>query len=114
MTEHEQQEGGKKKGGGIFRTAWISVEYLSYHFAKGVGDNLRVMQRDANLFLGAAFTILGLLNWSSGKYCDGNTADYLSCTRPTAYYYFSAPMIALVLLGAMLILVWFVKNRRAK
>lgn len=115
MTEQEHQEEGRgERRAGIFRTAWLSLEYIAFHLAKAIGENVRVMRREVNLFLGSALSILGLLNWSTGKYCDGNTADYLSCTRPTAYYYYGWFSVTLVLVGVMLLLVWFVRNRRSK
>lgn len=114
MTGQEHQEEGGSRSRGILRAVWISIEYIAYHIAKAFGENLRTMRKEMNLFLGAALTVLGMLNWSTGKYCDGNTADYLSCTRPTAYYYYSWFSVTLVLIGVLLVLVWFVRNRKSK
>ena len=94
------------------RTVWASIEYLSYMAAKSVGETLSIMRKEAGLFTGTTVLLLGLLNWSSNKYCDGNTADYLSCTRPNTYYYYGGFEIALIIAGVLLILVWYVKNRR--
>ena len=107
----ESKEGGRRN---IAQTFWVSVEYVSYHFARACADNIRIMRKEGNLFAGAGLVLLGLLNWSSGKYCDGNTADYLSCTRPNTYYYYGAFQIALIILGVFLVLVWYVKNRQTK
>jgi hypothetical protein len=96
----------------MLKKVWISFEYLSVTFAEAIGGRLRAMWAELDLFLGALLLLLGLLNWSSGKYCDGNTADYLSCTNPATYYYYNALEIGLIVLGALLILVWFVKNRQ--
>jgi hypothetical protein len=74
------------------------------------GMYLRTMLFEFELFLGTALALIGVLGFESGKYCDGNTADYLSCTHPTTYYYFNVVDIALVVLGACLVLVW-VLNR---
>jgi hypothetical protein len=71
----------------------------------------RLMRKEMELFLGTLFLIVGALNFDSGKYCDGNTADYLSCTRPAVYYYFDALDVVLVVLGVFLLLLWRVKNR---
>ncbi len=114
MSEISHKEGARVKKGNIFRTAWISIEYVVFHFMNGLGETLRVMRRDANLFLGATLALLGLLNWSIGKYCDGNTADYLSCTRPEAYYYYGWFEIVLIIVGVLLVLAWYAKNRREK
>ncbi len=114
MTEQEHQKERKGGAGRIFRTTWLSLEFIAFHLAKALGENVRVIRREVNLFLGSALSILGLLNWSTGKYCDGNTADYLSCTRPTAYYYYGWFSITLILVGVTLLLVWYVRNRRSK
>ncbi len=116
MTEHKETtgEGKKRSVKGIAHTTWITVEYLSVRVAEALGVNVRIMREEADLFVGATLTLLGLLNWSSSKYCDGNTADYLSCTRPTTYYYYGWFEIALVILGTLLVLVLFVKNRRSR
>jgi hypothetical protein len=50
------------------------------------------------------------LNLQSGKYCDGNAADYLACTRPTTYYYYNGFEIFLIIAGIFLILLWFQKE----
>lgn len=98
----------------IVQTIWISIEYVSFQFFEALGDRIKTMRKEIDLFLGAIFLFIGVLNWSSGKYCDGNTADYLSCTRPATYYYYGSFEIVLVVLGVLLILVWYIKNRRAK
>ena len=76
-----------------------------------VEENLFIMRREAHLFAGTFFIILGMLNFSSNKYCDGNTAEYLSCTRPTTYYYYGWLQVAFVILGVFLILLWVLKRR---
>jgi hypothetical protein len=92
-------------------TVWISIEFLSVQLAEAIERDIAVMRREIDLFLGTILLLLGLLNWSTSKYCDGNTADYLSCTRPDAYYYYSGFSIALIVLGVLLILIWTVKKR---
>ncbi len=73
-----------------------------------------IVRREAELFGGAALTLVGLLNFESDKYCDGNTASYLSCTRPATYYYFNGFEIALVVIGVFLILIWYLRHLDGK
>jgi len=101
----------RKQRPGRAQTIWISIEFISVQIADAIGRDLSIMRRELHLFLGTTLFLLGLLNWSIGKYCDGNTADYLSCTRPEAYYYYGGVEIALMVLGALLVLVWLVKTR---
>ncbi len=71
----------------------------------------RIIAREKEIFLGAALTLIGALNFNSARYCDGNTADYLSCTRPATYYYFDAFDTTLIVLGVFFILIWCLKRR---
>lgn len=82
--------------------------------AEVLGEYVQIARQHIELFLGAALTIVGVLSFNSDKYCDGNTVEYLSCTRPNTYYYFSGFDIALVVVGVSLILIWVVKNRSTK
>ena len=83
------------------RLADLSVEYT------------RIIAREKEIFLGSALLLLGLFNFNSSRYCDGNSADYLSCTRPATYYYFDAIDIVCIILGVFFVLVWFLKRRQA-
>jgi hypothetical protein len=79
-----------------------------YDFVTGA---LRTIARDSSLFIGIALTLVGLLSFQADKFCDGNTADYLSCTRPSTYYFYSPFDIAIIVIGAFLIVIW-IRNRR--
>jgi hypothetical protein len=68
--------------------------------------------RAKELFLGAALTAIGVMSIDADKFCDGNTADYLSCTRPTTYYSYDMIDISLVVIGITLILVWVLRHSR--
>ena len=116
MTEHASKEGRTRTKGvsGFLTRVWVSIEYISVQIADMLTENVRIMRAEIDLFLGSALVLLGGLNWSSAKYCDGNTSDYLSCTRPATYYYYGGFEIALVVFGTLLVLIWFVKNRRKK
>ena len=72
--------------------------------------NWGVIRKEADLFFGTAITIVGMLGFSAGRYCDGNTAEYLSCTRPSSFYYFDALHITLVIIGVFYIALWFRKG----
>ena len=96
---------------GYLAYAYVFAIRFAEYIYDSVEDHLIVMRREATLFAGTFFVIVGLLHFRSDKYCDGNTAEYLSCTRPTTYYYFGAFEIALVVLGVFLLLLWWVKKR---
>ncbi len=68
------------------------------------------MRANAPLFFGIALFLLGVLNFSHGKYCDGNVADYYSCTNPSAYYYYGPLAIMLCIFGAFCVAFWFLKK----
>lgn len=91
----------------------LTVRFLFERCVDWLGDQLEIMRKESELFLGLALSISGLLSVHAGKFCDGNTADYLSCTRPSTYYYYSAFDITLVVLGAFLIALWLL-SRTAK
>ena len=71
-----------------------------------------IIRRESDLFVGTFLFLMGFLNFHSGRYCDGNAADYLSCTRPVTYYYFTWLEVGLVVVGIFLIMLWFLKRER--
>ncbi len=75
-------------------------------------ERLALIRAEFELFVGAALLAVGLLGFQSGKYCDGNTADYLSCTRPSTFYYYSAFDVTLIVLGVFLVLFWMLSRAR--
>jgi hypothetical protein len=83
---------------------------MKHYFLKMGKENLFLVRENARLFLGIALFLLGVLDFSNGKYCDGNPADYYSCTNPSAYYYYSPLAIAFCILGAFCITIWFLKR----
>jgi hypothetical protein len=116
MPEHIKTEHEPRKGrvSSLAQTTWVSAEYVSVNLVDALQENLRMMLREADLFIGVIFTLLGLLNWSSAKYCDGNTSDYLSCTRPATYYYYGALEITLIIVGVLLVVIWALKQRKTR
>jgi hypothetical protein len=103
-TEHDQHHGRAHKSGGLMR----GVDGI-YDFIVG---SLQTIARDASLFIGVALTVVGLLSFHSDKFCDGNTADYLSCTRPSTYYFYSPVEIGIVVVGIFLIMIWMRNTKR--
>jgi len=90
---------------------------LRYGFERMLGGfftNMRLMWIEGELFLGTILFCTGLLGFESDKYCDGNSADYLSCTRPATYYYFDAIDIALITIGIIFVILWLLKRGGAK
>lgn len=85
---------------------------ILWGFVDAAGSRIRIIRREADLFLGSALFFLGLLGFESDRYCDGNPADYLSCTRPTTFYYFDLLDIALIVAGVFFILFWLLHERK--
>lgn len=64
------------------------------------------------LFLGTALTIIGVLSFESDKYCDGNAANYYSCTRPDTYYFYPWWAILLIIAGVYFVVLWFLRRKQ--
>ena len=90
---------------------WRLIVYALEYVADGIIEAWHVMRHDAGLFWGVGFTIIAIFGFSSGRYCDGNTAEYLSCTRPATYYFYDVWHVGLLVIGVFFILVWFLKVR---
>ena len=67
--------------------------------------------RHARLFTGLALTVVGLLSFTSDRYCDGNASSYYACTRPATYYFYPWWAILLIVLGSFLIVLWFLRRQ---
>jgi hypothetical protein len=65
------------------------------------------------LFLGITSLLVGLLSFASDKYCDGNAANYYTCTRPATYYFYPWWAILLIVIGSFLIVLWFLRRQRS-
>ncbi len=91
---------------------WQRVQYFFDVAMDALEYDWEVIKREADIFIGAFLFLIGLLDFHSGKYCDGNTADYLSCTRPVTYYYYTWLEMILIILGVTFILLWFMKRQR--
>lgn len=101
------------KDGEVVVSAWSRVRSNSGRVANQVldtsGEYAQITAKEKELFFGVALFCVGLLSFEHGKYCDGNAADYLSCTRPATYYYFDDMDITLVIAGIFFILLWVLK-----
>ncbi len=101
---------------GKVRHAWRFTSLFTVYFFEStidaVIDYAGVIAREKELFLGAALSLIGLFSFESDKFCDGNTAYYLSCTRPSTFYYFDALDITLIVIGVFFLLIWFLKHSK--
>ncbi len=95
--EHSH-ENSRRRSGAVMRSIESLFEFVT--------SSLRIIAHEKALFMGVALTLVGLLSFESGKFCDGNTADYLSCTRPSTYYFFSPLEITIIVIGVFFILIW--------
>ncbi len=91
--------------------AWLLLQYLFDRSLDALARDFIIIQREADLFLGAALSLVGLLGFESARYCDGNLNDYISCTRPATYYYFDTLDTVLIVLGIFCMLVWYFKHK---
>lgn len=106
-----QHEGGNRFRR-IGRSVWGYSVALFERAIDGLEVDIKIMRHESDAFLGAFLFLMGVLNFHSGRYCDGNTADYLSCTRPVTYYYFTWLEIACIVIGVFFIMLWFMKRGR--
>ena len=73
-----------------------------------------LIRREPDLFIGIAFLVVGLLGFDSGRYCDGSSSEYISCTRPATFYFFSPFDTLFVIAGAFFIALWTQKRKKSK
>jgi len=57
-----------------------------------------------------ALFLYGIMNFSNGKYCDGNSADYYSCTNTAVYYYYAPLSLVACILGSFFVAIWKLKR----
>jgi ammonia channel protein AmtB len=85
---------------------YIIMRLFFFHLRRIVRSSFLIIQREPFLFLGITLLIFGLLGFSNGKYCDGNPADYYTCTNTAVYYYYGRIATLSTILGAFLIAIW--------
>ncbi len=109
MDESPHTRPGSVKTAVRFMT--LLVHYLFDRLVSATTANTLIILREIDLFIGTAFLAVGLFSFESDKFCDGNTADYLSCTRPSTFYYFDSLDLFLIVAGLFFILLWWLKGR---
>jgi hypothetical protein len=113
-TDMEEQYSSEQVSEGrvakIRRSTWNTILKYGDQLLDKFEYDWSIIKYHNDLFFGVLLFLLGLLNFHSGRYCDGNTADYLSCTRPVTYYYYTWFDMILIILGITFILLWFMKR----
>jgi len=92
--------------GVFFRSGAYYIIDVFVALVHAIRKDMVIIQHAPTLFLGVALTIYGLLSFKSDRYCDGNLADYYSCTRPSTYYYYDGTSITFAILGVFLVIIW--------
>lgn len=106
-----------------FRRGWVIAKYVARGVAARfwrvfdavwdfVAREWAILAGEGRLYLGIALTLAGVMNFDAGRFCDGNTLDYIACTRPVVYYEYPWWAIALAILGALLLAGWW-RNRNS-
>ncbi len=104
-TEHTS---GKPAHGRI--RAGNTLRYLFMMTRRGVMRDLLIFMENIRLMVGSLLLVGGLLSIKSGRYCDGTFSDHFACTRPATYYYYDEVTIGIILLGVLLILLWYMRR----
>ena len=104
---------------GLIRRVWrfvkrvlFVVKFLSTSVADAFSVDIDDILRNSRLFLGSVMILVGVLSFSSDRYCDGNASSYYACTRPSTYYFYPWWAIALVVVGSTLTILWFLRRQR--
>ena len=90
--------------------AFYSLVYFVLLVKDGIVQDVSYMWHNARVFLGSGLVLIGLLNISADRFCDGSTNTHIACTRPTTYYYYSEVAIISIVIGSFLILLWFLRK----
>lgn len=83
-----------------------SVSALVFLLWDAVRDDVGRVWEEGRLFLGTALIVAGLLSFEAQRFCDGISTG-VGCTRPSAYYEYPLWAIVLVVVGAFLVLLWW-------
>lgn len=97
----------------MYRRRWFVrvVRVLLARFRNALVGDVRTIVRHVHLMGGITCAFIGLLSFSSDRYCDGNTSIGYACTRPSTYYFYPWWAILLVVFGAVGVSVWYVRMR---
>lgn len=94
----------------VFRDAVLGLSDTVRQVKKNLKKELQLLVQSLRLVFGVVFLVVGLFNFSAGRFCDGNPTSYYSCTNPATFYYFSWWAILLVIVGCLL----FVNHRTSQ
>lgn len=93
------------------RMVWLVIERLFDILMDALVEYAHIIWREMEVFFGSALLLVGVFGFQNGKNCDGNTADYISCTNPSTFYYYDWLQIAVIVIGVFFIMLWFFKLR---
>jgi hypothetical protein len=96
---------------GVFKKTLLIFGAILLLCRDSLREDVAQIWEHARLFVGTAFVVVGLLSFSSDRYCDGNTSSYYACTRPSTYYEYPWWAILLTVLGSVLIVLWFLRRK---
>lgn len=112
MESHEPHQGGRTTS--YARMIWLTALYAMDQLVEWLLTRARIIRRESDVFLGVFLFLVGALTIHAARFCDGNSADYLSCTRPAVYYYYSGFNSALIIAGVFLVLLWYLSRNRER
>lgn len=100
-----------KRSAGLVRRAFFILGAATLYVRDTVYEDVRDMLAHKRLFAGTGLILVGLLSFASDRYCDGSTASYYTCTRPSTYYYYPWWAILAVIIGSFFTVLWFLRRR---
>lgn len=93
------------------RVTFFSLGFWTLLIRDALVDDAAIVWNHFRLVFGVVLLLTGLLTFDSGRYCDGLLESQADCTRPSTYYYFDATSIILMVIGALLVVVWRLRDR---
>ena len=102
----------KRKKRSFFGVVLRTLFALSYFLREKIRKDITLMFQNGRLFVGFLFFLVGILSFSSDRYCDGNSSSYYACTRPSTYYYYPWWSVLLIIIGSFLIILWFLRRNK--
>jgi hypothetical protein len=109
----QSKRGGKKRRGFVFIRLVFRMGKAMLLFLKDkIYEDFELMLYHGRLFFGIILTGIGMLSFTSDRYCDGNTSSFYACTRPATYYYYPWWAILCTLLGTVFVTLWFLRKKK--
>lgn len=112
MNEHSKRGVQKRRGFVFIRLALRVAKAMLLFVRDKIYEDVELMLYHSRLFLGILLMGLGLFSFTSDRYCDGNTSSFYACTRPATYYYYPWWAIIFVLIGTVLLTLWFLRKKK--